>query len=312
MNQLTETGEPLRVFEDPCARVEHLPLDRIELVRGDIRDRVAVRSAVHDCRQVYHLAGNPHLWTRDRSDFDAVNYGGACNVIAEALNAGAERILYTSTESILARANPQNGGMEHFHPRIQDVVGPYCRSKLRGEQEAFRLAGTGAPVIVASPTLPVGPGDWNLTPPSRMTLAFCRGKLPAYLDCRFNMVDVRDVATGLRAAMQTGHPGVRYLFGGTNISLIEWLKVVGKIAGRKAPFMKVPYPLALLAAHCSEWVADHITGRMPLNTVTGVKLTRFNMQFDLTASQECLGLAPRPIEDSARDAVAWFTAQKML
>lgn len=79
---------------------------------------------------------------------------------------------------------------------MEDVVGPYCRSKLRGEQEAFRLVENGAPVIVASPTLPIGPGDWNLTPPSRMTLAFCRGKLPAYLDCRFNMVTRFGIAAG--------------------------------------------------------------------------------------------------------------------
>ena len=107
------------------------------------------------------------------------------------------------------------------------MIGPYCRSKLKGEQEAFRLADAGAPVIVVCPTLPIGPGDHHLTPPSRMTLAFCQGKLPAYLDCEFNMIDVRDIATGMRAAMQVGRPGVRYLLGGANLRLIEWLTIVG-------------------------------------------------------------------------------------
>jgi dihydroflavonol-4-reductase len=312
VNQLIEAGEDVRVVESPHAKVEHLPLDRIELVRTDVRDRAAVKEAVQGCRQVYHLAANPNLWTRDRRDFESVNHAGTSNVLEEALEAGAERVLHTSTESILARASPDNGAVEFFRPNDQDVIGPYCLSKLRGEQEAFRLAAAGAPVIVASPTLPIGPGDRNLTPPSRMTLAFCRGRLPAYLDCRFNMVDVRDVATGLRAAMETGKPGPRYLIGGENLRLIDWLRIVGEIVGRKPPTVAVPYHAALLFAYGSEWMADHVTGRMPLTTVTGVKLTRFNMHFNVTPSRDHLGLKPRATEESARDAVAWFSEHGLL
>jgi hypothetical protein len=91
----------------------------------------------------------------------------------------------------------------------ENMIGPYCLSKLKSEQEAFRLADSGAPIIVACLTVPIGPEDHNLTPPSRMTLAFCQGKLPAYLDCQLNMIDARDIAFGLRAAMKVGRPRIR-------------------------------------------------------------------------------------------------------
>ncbi len=55
-------------------------------------------------RYVYHLAANPNLWTRDRRDFDAVNHRGTVHVLDAAIEAGAERILHTSTESILTCA----------------------------------------------------------------------------------------------------------------------------------------------------------------------------------------------------------------
>ena len=306
VNQLVAAGERVRVLEEPAADVGHLPLSAIELVRGDIRCVEEVRDAVRDCRQVYHLAANPHLWTRVPSDFDAVNHQGTCNVLNQAIRAGAERILYTSTESILAGAMVRGQIVENLRLNGERMIGPYCRSKLKGEQEAFRLADAGAPVIVVCPTLPVGPGDYHLTPPSRMTLAFCRGKLPAYLDCEFNMVDVRDVASGMCAAMKVGRPGVRYLLGGVNLRLIEWLTLVGRLAGRKVPRWEVPYSIALLVAYASEWAADHLTGRMPLATVTGVKLTRYSMHFTAEKSRKELGLVSRGVEESARDAVAWF------
>ena len=306
VNQLVAAGEKVRVLEEPRAGVSHLPLAAIDLRRGDIRCPEEVRDAVRDCREVYHLAANPNLWTRVPGDFEAVNHQGTCHVLHEALRAGAERVLYTSTESILAGTQARGQAVERFRLNGEKMIGPYCRSKLKGEQEAFRLADAGAPVIVVCPTLPVGPGDHHLTPPSRMTLAFCQGKLPAYLDADLNMVDVRDIATGMRAAMRAGQPGVRYLLGGTNLRLIDWLTIVGRLVGREAPRYEVPYPVALLVAYASEWMADHVTGRMPLATVTGVKLTRHSMQFQAEKSREDLGLSSRPVEESARDAIAWF------
>lgn len=306
VHQLVEAGETVRVLERPGAEVSHLPLEDIELFRGDIRCREQVKKAVHGCRQVYHLAANPHLWTRLPSDFYAVNHEGARNVLDQALRAGAERVLHTSTESILAGASARGQAVEGLRLNDEDMIGPYCRSKFKGEQEAFRLANSGAPVIVVCPTLPVGPGDHHLTPPSRMTLAFCRGRLPAYLNCEFNMIDVRDIATGMRAAMRVGHPGVRYLIGGVNLRLIEWLTMVGRLVGRPAPRWEVPYPVALFVAHASEFAANHLTRRTPLATVTGVKLTRHSMHFEAARSRKDLGLSPRAVEESARDAIAWF------
>ena len=85
-----------------------------------------------------------------------------------------------------------------------------------------------------------------------------------------------------------------------------WLGLVGPLVGRDPPCGAIPYPLALAVGRISEWIADHVTGRMPLATVTGVRLARRGLQFDPQASLAELGLQPRPLADSARDAVAWY------
>ena len=59
-------------------------------------------------------------------------------------------------------------------------------------------------------------------------------------------------------------------------------------------------------AYASEWVADHVTGRTPKATVTGVRLTRRTMHFDASRSLAELGLEPRPVSESLADAVAWL------
>ena len=309
VQQLLAGGEPVRVLEHPEAVVSHLPLERIELVRADIRDSGAMRNVMQGCDRVYHLAADPNLWRQNRAEFDEINHIGTLNVMRSALDSGVSRALYVSTESILTSDQWSGGAVESVRFREEDMIGPYCLSKFRAEQAVFQLAETGAPVVVCSPTLPIGPGDRNQTPPTRLSVAFCQGKIPAYLDCKLNLIDVRDVADGLVRAMQRGRPGVRYLLGGHNYRLIEWLQVLGHIVNRSTPRWTIPYPVALAIGWFSELWADYISHRMPMATLTGVRLTKRTMHFDPSGTFAELGLKPRAIEESARDAVQWYRQQ---
>jgi dihydroflavonol-4-reductase len=305
---LASHGERVRVLELPEASVGHLPLDQVDLVYGDIRDREQVARAVRGCRHVYHLAANPNLWTQRRGQFRHINYQGAVNVLEEALEAGAERVLHTSTESILTRARQTTPIAEDQRVTPRDVVGPYCRSKYLAELHAFRLARAGAPVLIVNPTLPVGPGDFGLSPPTQMLLDFCLGRRREYIDAELNLIDVRDVAQGMVNAMAHGTAGKRYLLGNENLSVKQVFDMLADLTRLPKPRRRVPYGVALAAAYASEWFADVFTHRPPAATVTGVKLTRRRMHFDARRSLEELALEPTPVARAFADAVAWFAA----
>ncbi len=304
---LVSRGEQVRVIERPGAVVGHLP-SAVDVTFADIRDETAVRASLRGCGVVYHLAANPQLWTRRRSDFHAVNYLGAVHILRSALEAGAPRVLHTSTESILTRARQTTPIAEDQAVPAADVIGPYCRSKFRAERFAFHLARAGATLVVVNPTLPVGPGDLGRSPPTQMMLDCCKGKRSAYLDAELNLIDVRDVAAGIVSALERGRPGVRYLLGAENWSIRRVFEHVAKLSGVGPPRWKVPYPVALAAAYVSEFVADAITGTIPAATVTGVKLTRRRMHFDASRSLAELGITPRDVSESIAEAIAWFRA----
>ena len=305
VERLVARGRRVRVVERPGAGAGHLP-GGVEVVRADIRDRAAVDEALRGGRWVYHLAANPNLWARDRREFDAVNHRGTVHVLDAARAAGAERVVHASTESILTCAKARGPIAEDVEVGIADAVGPYCRSKLRAEVEALARARAGEPIIVVNPTMPVGPGDRGLSPPSRLIRDFCLGRLPARMDCTLNLIDVRDVAEGLERAMDRGRPGRRYLLGGENLTLLGILEHLSGLTGVPVPARRVPYPVGLAFAYLSEAWADLVTGRPPKATVTGVRLTRRTMHFDARKSLADLGLAPRPIRAALADAVTWL------
>ena len=225
-----------------------------------------------------------------------------------ALEGEAERVVHVSTESILTCARPDRQGpiAEDVEVTLRDAVGPYCRSKLRAENEVMARAKLGAPVVVVNPTMPVGPGDRGVSPPTRLIRDFCSGKLPARMDCTLNLIDVRDVAEGLHRAMDRGQPGRRYLLGGENLTLLSLLGLLSEQSGVPIPRWNVPYPIGLAVAYAGELWADHVSHRPPKATVTGVRLTRRTMHFDASRSLGELGLIPRPVRESLIDAVAWI------
>ena len=103
-----------------------------------------------------------------------------------------------------------------------------------------------------------------------------------------------------------GEPGRRYLLGGDNLTLVGLLEILSELTGVPVPRWRVPYPVGLAVAWLSEAWADHVSGRTPKATVTGVRLTRRTMHFDASRSLAALELKPRPARESLADAVAWL------
>jgi dihydroflavonol-4-reductase len=305
---LAEKGHALRVLD----LVASPGLDpRAEFFQGSILDAALVRRVLTDADYVFHLAANPDLWAPDKRTFHETNYVGTCVVLEEAERAHLRRFVHCSTESILKGV--RNGGRalanESVSRTVADMPGPYCRSKFLAERAALAAAGRGLPVVIVNPTLPIGPGDLRLTPPTRMLLDFVNGENPAYLDFATNMIDVRDAALGHWLAAERGRVSERYILGGENVRLSQVLAMLSDLTGLRMPRLRVPYALALAAAAISELMADFVTRRPPKAPLTGVRLAGTSMTFDCARAEQELGLQPRPIRRALADAVVWLRSE---
>lgn len=309
VRQLLEQGETVRVLELP-----DVPLpSSVEVMRGDVCDANVVKQALKGVQRLYHLAGNPNLWTRNKKDFQRVNLDGTATVIKEAAKHDLEIMVYTSTESILTGNVPGSALVDATVKRkLNEMPGPYCRSKFLAEQAAFKAARDGLPVVIVAPTLPIGPGDRLITPPTRMILDFLNYKTPAYLNCGFNMVDVRDVARGHILAAEHGRPGERYIFGHQNVKLSELLFMIEEITGLRMPKLQVPYWIAFAAGMVSEFMADYFTRTPPKAPLTGVRLARHPMFFDSDKAVKELGFPQSSLRQALVDEIKWLVDEGLV
>jgi dihydroflavonol-4-reductase len=300
VSALAARGRQVRVLDlQPPTRV----LPEVQYVRGSVLDPDLVDDALRGVDEVYHLAGLPGMWMPQKDDFHAVNYGGTKVVIAAARKRGVARFLHCSTESILFRPRSENA-LADGALSPDDMPGPYTRSKMLAEQLAVQAAASGFPVIIGCPTMPIGPHDHNLTPPTAMLRHFLGGRLHLYLDFIVNLVDVRDVAAGLILAMDRGHAGHRYVLGGESIRLEKVLRLVAAISGRRSLLVPVPGRVAEMAAASLEFIADRVTRRPPSGTAEGVRIALRATALSIEKAQRELGYASRPVEPALRETVA--------
>lgn len=281
---------------------------RAEFVRGSILDGPLIRSTMRSIDHVFHLAANPYLWASDKRGFEQTNLNGTQIVLDAAARAGVRRMVHTSTELVFVAPRSKGAGMidENIRTTFGDMLGLYCRSKYLAEQEVSNAAARGLPVIIVNPTLPIGPGDYKLTPPTQMILDFLNGKNPAYMDCAMNLVDVKDVALGHILAAERGRIGERYILGGETVHMSRLLEMLTGFTGLPMPRTRVPYLLALGIAGMSEWIANVITRKPPKASLAGVRIAGASGMCNISKAARELGFTPRPIHEALLAEIIWL------
>lgn len=310
---LRAQGRAVRVLD-----LKHDPAsadDGVEAVIGSVLDAPVLGRAFNGVDTVFHLAGNPQLWAPDTGAFDRINRDGLEAVLAAAQSAGVARIVHTSSEVVLKdwRSVDTTPMIEpETLPPVGAMAGPYSRSKHAADEAAMAAARAGAPVVVVHPTIPIGPGDFGMTPPTAMIARFLRGDLPAILDSGFNFVPVEDVARGHLLAAEKGRIGARYILGGHNLRLSEMLTRLAAMTGRRPPRFRAPYGVALAVAKLLQAFADHVTRRPPIAPVEGVRLARAAMLFDCARARDELGFVAGPLDPALKRCADWLRDEGQL
>lgn len=302
---LVERGEAVRCLVRATSDTSRLEPLGVELVVGDLRDAESLLAACRGCRIVCHVAADYRFWWRDATEPYRINVDGTRNLLAAA--GDAERIVYTSTVGTIRYPHDDTPSAETTPTTLDDMIGHYKRSKYLAEQVALERARAGQPIVVVQPSTPVGEMDARPTPTGKIIVDFLRGRMPAYVDTGFNLVDVRDVAAGHLLAAERGRVGERYILGCRNLSLRDCLWLLAEVAGRRPPRLRLPYAVAWLAGAGSE-LAARVRGGEPGIPLESVRMSRYRMYFDAAKARAELGLPQSPVDEALARAVAWFRA----
>jgi dihydroflavonol-4-reductase len=283
-------------------------LDPSDTVReGDLCDRASLAAALEGVRFLFHAAADYRLWARNPQEIINNNIEGTRLIMQEALRAGVERIVYTSSVATLKLID--GGAATEDRPLAEsEAIGAYKLSKVAAERLVEAMARwDGLPAVIVNPSTPIGPRDVRPTPTGRVIIEAASGHMPGFVETGLNLVHVDDVAAGHLAALDRGRTGERYILGGENVFLADMLADIARLVGRRQLKVKLPRTMLYPLAYGAELMAK-ARGVEPFITLDGLRMSRHHLFFDDSKARRELGYVSRPYRDGLSDAIAWFRA----
>lgn len=295
VSMLRAQGVAVRSF----ARGSYTELDEIgaEQLRGDLCDADAVCRAADGCDLVLHVAAKPGFWGRYQ-DYYGPNVEGTEHVLQACRAAGIQRLVYTSSPSVVFDGSHAQG-IDERYPYPKRFGSVYSETKALAEQRVLAANGRDLKTIALRPHLVWGPRDNHIVP--RLIARAKAGRLRQVGDGA-NRIDATYIDNAAlahlcaaRALDENPSAAGRAYFIGNDEPIEAWTLINKLLEVGGAPLVtkQISHRAARRIGRVMEWLYGglRLPGEPPMTRFVADELAKSHW-FDLSAARNELGYAP--------------------
>lgn len=222
-----------------------------------------------------------------------------------ARQAGVHRFVYIS--SIHAYDQRAAGEiLSETSPYCPDHAPLYDRSKRDAQRWLLEQSGSDMEVVVVNPTAVTGPHDYKPSLIGQAVIDLYKQKIPLLIEGGFDFVDVRDVAAGALAAMESGRHRQAYLLPGKWHSLAELQQIVLSNRGINGAVKVLPAWTGFAGLPFIQLFAL-LSNRDPLYTREAlIAIVQGHRNISGAKAAAELGYQTRDLADTIADTINWF------
>ena len=296
VRQLVERGDAVSSY----SRAAYPELARlgVEQLQGDLADREALCKAAQGCACIYHVAAKSGIWG-SYQEFHQANVISTENVLAACRRHGIQRLIHTSSPSVVFDGQDVAGGDESL-PYPAHFEAHYPHTKALAEQLVLAANGPDLATVALRPHLIWGPGDNHLVP--RIVAKGRAGKLRR-IGNRPCLVDTVYVDNAAQAHLLAGDrlaPGstiagkAYFISNGEPIPLWEMVNRILAAADLPPVTRTVSPRLAYAAGSLCEgiWGLFKLSGEPPMTRFVAQELATAHW-FNIDAARRDLGYTPQ-------------------
>lgn len=314
--QLLECGESVRAFVMPGDKTEKYIPQGAEIIHGDLCNKEQISEFFRVEKgirlKVIHCASIVTVDPAYNQKVIDVNVGGTRNIIELCRQSeGFEKLVYVGSTGTLPE---EPHGTPISEPERFDATSPrdcYSQSKAAASQLVLNAAHEGLNACIVMPSGIMGPGDFSLSTTTHTVIEIIRGEMPIGIDGSFNLVDVRDLASGTIAAMDKGRAGESYILGNDLLRFRDFARIIHELTDCKRIRLFLSCKTAHRIAAFLERRAEK-SGKKPLMTTFSVYNLARNNVFDSSKARRELGYTTRPVEETLREEVFWMKENKLI
>lgn len=283
----------------------------IKVFKGDITDKESIVPAIKECKQVYHIAGLVKIFDKEPSLFYKVNVEGTRNMLEISLENGIEKIVFTSSCSVIGPT--MKIAMGENDTRVTPLDNEYEITKFLAEKLVKDYSYKGLHTIIVSPSKVFGPSglETQVVSMNKAINQFIEGKLtfipkPGKLIANYCFID--DVVNGHILAMSKGRNGEKYILGGENISFLNFFRAIRTFSGTNARLVEVP-KIIVKALAIWQWIQFKIIHKEPFITNKSIQQFFCNKIFSSEKATKELGYRITPLEESLKQTIHFLKNQ---
>ena len=273
------------------------------LVKGDVSDRAVMREAMRGVDGVFHIAALYELGLEFKDQMVAANVDGTRNTLEAAIEAGAPKIVYTSTVGVFGNTHGKIVD-ESYRVEMQSLASEYERTKWAAHYEvAVPLQQKGAPIVIVQPGGVTGPGDIS---PLNMVYDFYLNRMPIMMgpQAGVTIAHVDDIADGHILAMDKGRTGESYILAGPAITYRQMMKMWQSICSVPAPKLWLPGWTASLGAQLVGGLEKVFKLKMSVSSEALMTQADYTFYSTSDKAKRELGWQPRPLEATFQEVLA--------
>lgn len=295
----------LRRTSSDTRDLDRLPVNQ---VIGDVLDLPGLKKVTPDgLDAVFHVAADVSMWKPLNKRQNAINIGGAENIVALIKAKSVKRLIHTS--SIGYWGVPAGTLDETSVSNALSCGVNYYASKYRAEQAVHAAVRDGIDAVVMNPAQVVGPYDYRYLP--NMFREAASGKMLMAPGGNTVCGHARDYAKAHIAAVDKGRTGERYILGGHRVTFMEMFTLMARLADAKPPLMVAPDALFDGLGYLFENLSK-ITKKEPLFTPEMVSVMKQRFDLDSSKAEQELGFTTCSVEQMFTETYKWAKQQSLL
>lgn len=270
---------------------------------ADLRNQDELNELVKGIDGIIHTAALVNFRQDRLTHFTGINTFGAVDLYKAARKAGVKRFVHISTVGAVGAVPRTNNNVyqvsrERMDEQSEFNLGhlriPYIMTKHAAEKELFALAGEGGPeLVIVNPSIIVCPSrtgdDWREARKSFNSIV-----MPDFPNT-INLVDLRDVAPAIVAALEKGRAGERYILAGDNIVARDLMLAVSEVLGKSPHLLRLHKAIIRFAARFSVTFCK-LTGKGKISFYPDlVRLADYDWAYSSMKARKELGFKSRSI-----------------
>ncbi|MFD2656467.1 NAD-dependent epimerase/dehydratase family protein [Gracilibacillus thailandensis] len=279
-------------------------------VKGDMNDVDAFAEELKGCEVLFHTAAyfrETFSFGKHWPELERINITNTLRLFELAKEYGVKLIIHTSSSNTIKKRLDNTPSNEEDIRDSEDAMTLYAKSKIISDRKIAEFSARHSlPVITFLPGWMMGPVDAAPTSGGKYILDYLQKRLPGNINVSIDIVDVRDVAEAMVAAITKVNKSERFLVAGRHVHLKDLSKELEIVTGIPSPKRNIPVPIAFTLG----WIVDRvsvITKKEMAISVNGIYEICECKRYSSDKAKKEIGITFRPLHDTLQDATDWFT-----